>query len=351
MNIGFSFNGVHCTTFGLEYIPNEKDMMPFLASYKMQEEAVTGRHGGYYYGETVGIQTRKLECFFEDMTQETMEGLLRWMSRGSSGKLIFDDRPEVYYEAIVSAPPAGEAYVRQNQAAGKDVFSGKMTLQFSLYCPYGHMTRLFLEDGEDDRFGYANMLPASLIPPEVMPEAGTYLIYNPGTQPVSAVIEVAGEAPNGISMVNYSTGDACRLVSLPPEDSGIVLDGNSGEVKKVTGSTSYEYAFEYHDQGFISLKPSERPIRNVDATYTSGSNVIKTTNHAFRKTDEGWHIHLNGKWVKIQKVNNDHEIVVNGNMDVSGNENTILATMNEIRVDGTDMSLSKLHIGFIPLVR
>lgn len=50
---GFSFNGVHCSEFGIHYIPDAVDRVPIMPEYKQIENTVTGRHGGYYYGNQV----------------------------------------------------------------------------------------------------------------------------------------------------------------------------------------------------------------------------------------------------------------------------------------------------------
>ncbi len=53
----FSFRGRSCTEFDLHYIPDEGDLFPAVPEWKMTEEEVTGRKGGYFYGTSVGIRT------------------------------------------------------------------------------------------------------------------------------------------------------------------------------------------------------------------------------------------------------------------------------------------------------
>lgn len=74
---------------------------------------MTSRPGGYWYGNQIDIREFVLECYFEEVDIETYEQMLLWLHREKEGKLIFDDRPYVYYEARPAKVVEGKVYAAQ----------------------------------------------------------------------------------------------------------------------------------------------------------------------------------------------------------------------------------------------
>ena len=73
---GFSFCGVHCSEFGIRYIPSPAKQMLSMPAFKPIEETVPERAGGYWYGNQVNIRSFALECYFEEIDVETYERML-----------------------------------------------------------------------------------------------------------------------------------------------------------------------------------------------------------------------------------------------------------------------------------
>lgn len=94
---GFEYNGVHCSSLGVWYIPDAKDQWRSSPDYEVMSAKVKGRAGGYYYGNDAKERTFTMNCFFEDITLETRERIRHWIDRKTSGRLIFDEQPFVYY--------------------------------------------------------------------------------------------------------------------------------------------------------------------------------------------------------------------------------------------------------------
>lgn len=68
---GFSFCGIHCSEFGIGYIPSPAKRMLSTPGFKPIEESVPYRPGGYWYGNQVETRTFALECYFEEIDIET----------------------------------------------------------------------------------------------------------------------------------------------------------------------------------------------------------------------------------------------------------------------------------------
>ena len=137
MTDGFSYGGVHCSKYNITYIPDAKDNWFSSPSFSVYEEEVTRRDGGYYYGNSVKIRKFTLKCYFEEITREMREEIRNWLDRNTKGKLVFDDRPYVYYNVRPTNVTTGEIYPLLTKHG--EVFSGTFTATFSAYDPFGYV--------------------------------------------------------------------------------------------------------------------------------------------------------------------------------------------------------------------
>ena len=99
---GFSYNGIHCSEFNVMYIPDASANWRDDAAFETYTKEVAWHNGGYYYGNAVKMRSMSLKCFFEEISLKTREDIRRWLRRGTRGKLVFDEMPFMYYDAIIS---------------------------------------------------------------------------------------------------------------------------------------------------------------------------------------------------------------------------------------------------------
>lgn len=95
---GFSYRGLHAGHFDCVYHPDAKARGDGMEDYEASDLITDARDGGYFIGTRVKPRAFALNCFFEDVTTEKLEGIYRWLDRRSSGRLVFDARPHIYYE-------------------------------------------------------------------------------------------------------------------------------------------------------------------------------------------------------------------------------------------------------------
>ncbi len=107
--LGFSFDGIHCGSFGI--IMRSKNR-PVLPEPKRVIEEIPARHGVYdfsaanpygrvmYNQREVSVECRVVCKSVEDLRQ-TARQIAQWLSCGEA-RLIFDDEPFVYYLASVA---------------------------------------------------------------------------------------------------------------------------------------------------------------------------------------------------------------------------------------------------------
>lgn len=296
---GFTYNGVHCEEMGLTYIPSAKEMFFTAPSYKPISQAVTAHPGAYWYGNDIEAREFSLPCYYEDLTWEQLEEIFNWVYRETRAQLWFDDRPDVYYIVRPSKEPTGERYVGHYSCSSPDelVYSGRITLNFTAYDPFGYLRLTTAVDGSQAMKG------TGLIYDYMMPQndtsLGNKLIWNPGTEKTPLRIEIAGTAPNGLTIHNYTTGETCRLTSLP-EGETLVIDGATGMVALKSTATP---AFEYHNDGYIHLDPYMPMHRDVRVYWTSHSQAIELQDgETFKSRDIGSYVRVGGYWRKIAAV-------------------------------------------------
>ena len=313
------------------------------------ETTVTGRDGGYYYGNQAKPKEFKLSCFFEKIPMHTYEAMMQWVGRDKEGRLIFDDRPFVYYTAISHKPPEGEVY--RTRGIGGYVYSGKITLYFKAYDPYGKM--MYAACGEEDPDGameHCGMLPVSMMPSSPLAHPGSYLVYNPGTEMTEVTIKIAGSAPNGLEIRNETTGDVCQMLGVVTDPNWIEINSDEGSIK-IKPSTEDKFAFELHNLGYIRLAPCTPYLRNLSYEMESGSDEIVVYEPYLTQDMVGQYMYINGGWRRIIYVRDDSHAVLAYTPDVDLSGETVIVTMNVITLSGEDLALTKFEIFYEPKVR
>lgn len=356
MGDGFSYRGVHCSAFGVGYIPGAKNRLLASASFSPIEETVTGKAGGYHYGSKVDIREFELPCFVEDVTIDMLERMLQWLGRDSYGKLIFDDRPEVYYMVSPSSIVVTEIYPEHEDCHGEDVYSGTLTIHFKAYEPFGCLDHATYADGEEDgAVKHCGILPESMTPMPYMTLARDslgmdILCYNPGTEMTDTILRIGGDTQEPITIENATTGDVCKIYSLPLAPDYLELDSGCGSVRQMPSKPD-GFAFERHNYGFIRLAPCTPYHRDVYVSYSEGSNEIAFQDLILLEEDVGRYVFLGGEWRRIIYVSDQNHAVINVNMPSSGTESTAVVRMNEITVSGDMDKVTQFDIAFVPRVR
>lgn len=139
MQGNFTFCGVDVATLGIRYAPDMTGTYVYTQTWNPSVQTFEGFHGGIYYGETVQPKEFRLRCYFED--QNINEGVLDrvWnlFSHGRTGRLVFKERPWVWYIAT-----AGGVDVSQL----RNYRNGFVTIILRAYCPFARCDAMCLED-------------------------------------------------------------------------------------------------------------------------------------------------------------------------------------------------------------
>lgn len=361
MGWGFTYRGVHCEKYGLVYNPAIGDLLPFMPAFKPVTAKVTGRDGAYWYGNTVDARVFTLPCYFENVPEYTFGQIYQWLKRDEEGDLIFDERPWVSYRVRPSAAMKGDVYVHTEHGKDGLLYSGTMQLEFTAYQPYGTMTMTEwvddtlgtfvlsvsrLADGTERVNDGSGVLPREKMPVMTPVMNQNILVYNPGTEVTPAIIRIAGTSEGPFVIHNYTTGDALEVIALPANDT-LVFDAESGKVYKTSDN---DLAYMYHNLGYITLAPCIPFDRDVEISYTQGSNTITSTRGEFRDIHNRHYVNLGGAWYKILHVDDENTATIHIACASTGTEETEIVVMNELYVQGSG-SLSTFQCTYSPRIR
>ena len=275
---GFTYRGIHSSTYHVEYVPDPADRWFENSDFDVYSTDVLWRHGGYYYGAKEKIRTITLNCWFDQITTKQREQIRKWLKRDTSGNLVLDELPFVYWKVVPGEPVTGEIYNDHKDLTMEDVYSGTFKITFIACDPFGYLTRKYNTGSEDDNANdYCDLLPQNQMPAAPTTSSTSFQVYNPGTEKCGLRIKVGGTATKTFRFFNTTNKSRCVLTGLP--SSSLVLDirGDTGLITThAAGSeANQEKNWAYHDGGFISLDPGLNSI-SIEEKTTSNTWVTPT---------------------------------------------------------------------------
>ena len=267
---GFTYNGVHCSAYNVYYIPDHADKWFASPEFDIYQKDIGWRHGGYYFGNAVNIRTIELKCYFEEISVATREKIRRWLGRDTSGTLVFDDKPFVYWNVRPASVIPGNIYLDTNES-----YSGTFTIKFTAEDPFGYLTRKsgITDDHAED---YCGIIATASMPSAPTTSSTSFDVYNPGTECCGLNIVVSGTASQPVRFVNNRNKTQCVISSFPSNNLKLDINADTGNILTYVSSPSVgaESGFAYHDRGFIRLEPDT----TTNGTSTKNQIVIQEKN-------------------------------------------------------------------------
>lgn len=345
---GFTYNGKHCSEFGVYYIPKETERGDFFSAYEVSSSERSWVSGGHYYGTRVKSRVFELDCYYEEIDYRTREKIIKWLDRRTHGKFIFDARPYAEYYVYPTEAPKVKDYKQG------DVYSGLFTIKFTAFEPFAELT---CNNLESDATGIAQMeaelLPGVIMPPAVSPTSDSVLIYNPGTETGHSVIRFKGSTGNtDMSFYNASTENRCTLKHGLNTGTGYIeIDSKTGRMKLISNTGVERTYFAYHDHGYITFTPNETTYENIIIHTTAGSRIISIDGIEITSALIGKYIYADGEWRLINDIVGG-KIQTNTSCAHTKTQVSYIVTMNMITITkGSDANIQSLEIICKPEVR
>ena len=397
MNGGFSFCGVNISQLGLYYAPELQDTYVYgNAATSPEEDVFTARKGGILYGTSIKPKDFKLRCVFEDkhINDTIVDTVLNFFTSGKSGKLIFDNRDWLWYNAtVINVDTSPTNYA-----------NGTITINFKAYYPFARTNIYTVDDSNspsayviqddddsydddpspvpgvyesqisffaasaDDPFDYVGyddcvfltkegeeiittdkflknrnfFLTTSQMPDDAFTNvtaSKSFILYNAGNVPASVAIRFNGEADTeGFVVYNRQTGQEAKFVAFTrtattDRNMFVISDSLNGKTVLTDGTTS-TLMFLYHDYGEIELVPSLHYMQGTKFEYHAGSSTV-IVDRAFDEDMIGKYVYLDGNWHRISKIIDGNSIqveVTNNAITKNGSIKGDVVLMNELAI-------------------
>lgn len=275
---GFTYNGIHSSTYHVEYVPDASARWFNGADFSVYETDVAWHNGGYYYGNSAKTREFVLHCWFDGITIKQREQIRKWLGRNTSGNLILDDLPFVYWKVRPTKMITGVLYNDNECGTMNLVYSGTFDVTLTAYEPFGYLTRKSNSGSENDGANnYCGLIVSSDMPQPPTTSSTSFSVYNPGTESCGMTIRISGTSTNPFRFRNTRNGTVCEFNSIP--SSGLILDidGDTGLIETYTSITGgHENGFAFHNHGIVRLDPCET-FYNVPFTATQNGTMCDIT--------------------------------------------------------------------------
>lgn len=138
---GFTFNGKHCSEFGLLRVSDgdryEDDLVLSLSD---ESAEVPGGVGHYYWGENIKQREFSISVAYDSVTEKDKRLIRKWLHPDDKlHELIFDEKPYVKYWVKCSKQVTAKELCFNENIDGKvrRIYKGEFQLEFTAYMPYG----------------------------------------------------------------------------------------------------------------------------------------------------------------------------------------------------------------------
>lgn len=333
---------------GVRYTPDPIERGDFYPDFDVLDLERSWNSGGEYFHSRVKTRVFNLSCYYDEITIEQREAILRWLDRRTSGSLVFDARPYASYHVRPTKKIEFKDYLQYDALLNRELYSGTFTITFSAYDPFASLTVNTSEDMPECGLAETGVLPLACMPaaPDVSSLTNVY-VYNPGTEYGHTIIRFAGSVGSSdFEIYNSTTGDKCVLKNgLATEgDDYIEIDSKTGRVVLVSG-TEKRLWFAYHDEGYIRLKSALPVLRNVSVQTSSGSKLVTSDVGAFTPDMVGQYIWLNGTWKYVSNYIDSTTIETNTTATTTGKVTAHIATLNLLTITkASDATVERLEI-------
>ncbi|ATW24180.1 distal tail protein Dit [Candidatus Formimonas warabiya] len=257
---GFTFNGIHSSTFGLSVLSKEDPVLPPIKDYK---EEIPGMDGAWDFGCDYGPRPLAYVIAFKKDSRPDIRSAIRqiaaWLNpKAGSKPLIDDEEPDKYYMARVT---------------------GNIPLEH-LMNTYREVTVNFI--------AYDPMAMNDWITWDQIVDSGAFVINNPGTYEMAPVITITaldGGMPGDVNLtggydpaeavVDTITDPVITLGGKTIQYAGVIALNKSLIIDCFKKQASYDglNAATAISGSFPVLRPGNNILTVTDSTSTNGARV------------------------------------------------------------------------------
>lgn len=231
--IGFTYNGIHTSQFGL-YRTSDGDRYNMYLSPTVSHltQTVNGMNGAYYFGANYGTYSfPTMQLAFDSISESEIVGIRKWLLEGIK-ELIFDETPYIKYYVTVNDAPTLKYVPFLDTETNTRIYKGELEVTFVSFDGMGHSVHKWLNqytDSNKEEWAIASGLQNNSNNTYDSYNTTTHNVevYNAGNLPCDFVltltnITLTGESSN----VTIQIGETTSLIEfvLPPSSSSQSFD-------------------------------------------------------------------------------------------------------------------------------
>ena len=139
--LGFTFNGQHSLDFGIiRVIDGDRYQENLLPEFQDITQEIEGMEGVLYYGTIYKKKDFNIKFAFDNLTEEKLSNLKKWLNTKTIATLEFDERPDVLYSAKIANKVVISHIPFDGEVANSTVYKGEGNITFTCYFPFGRKT-------------------------------------------------------------------------------------------------------------------------------------------------------------------------------------------------------------------
>lgn len=172
--IGFSFNGVHCSEFGITRVSaGDRYTVGLFADLTNRTQTAIGKIGEYYFGTQISSKPITLNIAFDNMTELQLSKMTSWLNIDYLAPLIFDEYPYKYYMVkIANNVNIDFLPFDSDSKIPTHIYKGEGTIQFIAFDPMAYSNSSYLDQYKDlNKVKYSiDNLPPWFFSAQILPE-------------------------------------------------------------------------------------------------------------------------------------------------------------------------------------
>lgn len=247
MVYGFSFNGKHCSDYGIIMRSKNRQLLP---AGNDQYKEIPGMDGSYLFPDTLKDRYIDIDCAVLETSllalRQKARQISAWLHTPARAKLIFDDEPGVFYWAkLINPVDLQQMFVL-----------GEFSLQFRCL-PYAYSVSPVVVEQE-------------------LASGESITLANAGTANTPVFIEITNPSVTGYAAFPALGAGVCPDLSMASLDRGMALTINGDicsflgpidvgkkvyvDTDRMTVQLDGTNALRYHDGGFPVLAAGDSTV-------------------------------------------------------------------------------------------
>lgn len=134
--LGFTFNGIHSSTFGITRTSDgSRFNQNLLPTIQDKTASIPGRPGAVSQSSNYGTKVFNVPIAYDEVTEQQLQEFSVWLGDKKVHELVFDELPYKHWRAKVTGT-ASMKWIPFAEGEVERIYKGEGTIQFTCYEPF-----------------------------------------------------------------------------------------------------------------------------------------------------------------------------------------------------------------------